>query len=681
MNNLFRWVILGAFLAIIAVPFFAARGRGGNAAGVSGGDALLPPAPRSAGTLVIVTPHVEQIRQEFAFAFDRWHRRVHGESITIDYRTPGGTTEILKLLEAGAVGQMQRLVDEVRQSDPDKLLDESFSLEPLFQPGMADFDLMFGGGTFDHDRLRSRGAVVSASLGLSGSGTVRLDRPRERLRVAALTVGKVRQIETRARFAAKGKERSLLIRIPTNALLGGAEALLPLAADGENRESVEVTADLSRLERVLMVRLSAPPEPAIDEATLARVYGENVVGAGQLWQDHRGAPSADGTRPRPADWQHWFGTALSGFGIVFNRDLIRELGMNEPRAFTDLGDFRYFGMLALADPRQSGSVATAYDSILNEEVRAATARAKAAGATDDDARTQGRREGWEKGWRTLREMAANARYFAQASTMPPMDVSQGEAAAGVVIDFYGRGQAQAVMRSGESVEAARVGYIDPVGAVYIDADPVSILRGSANAALARRFVEFCLTDEAQALWQFPTLQQERAAGRVPRTLTAEDAAKWVGPVEHRLRRMPVRRAMYADPAVFGRFFDKVDPFNAASSARPVGWRDGMITMMGAFGVDSAEELRAAWAALNRARSRSDFPADRLAEMERLFYAFPSHIMLDETEVPFTPDTYAAISEDTRNWRDPEQGTRAKVRAVEEFRAMFRRVVELERAGG
>jgi hypothetical protein len=136
--------------------------------------------------------------------------------------------------------------------------------------------------------------------------------------------------------------------------------------------------------------------------------------------------------------------------------------------------------------------------------------------------------------------------------------------------------------------------------------------------------------------------------------------------------------MYADPAVFGLFFDKVDPFGAASAARPVGWRDGMITMMGAFGVDSAEELRAAWAALNRARARSDFPADRLAEMERLFYGFPTHILPDGTEVPFTAETYTRISEDTRRWRDPVRGMRAKVRAVEQFRTMFRRVVDLER---
>src|SRR5690606_17069006 len=173
---------------------------------------------------------------------------------------------------------------------------------------------------------------------------------------------------------------------------------------------------------------------------------------------------------------YWLGTALSGFGIVYNRDVLEELGLPEPESFDDLTAFGYFNLLALADPRMSGSVTTTYESILNNQ-------------------------GWDSGWRTLREMAANSRYFATSSTRPPIDVSQGDAAAGLAIDFYGRGQAQEVMAAGETAETSRVGYVDPKGAVYIDADPVSILRGGPSPELAQRFVEFLLTDEAQALWQ------------------------------------------------------------------------------------------------------------------------------------------------------------------------------------
>lgn len=48
--------------------------------------------------LVIVTPHNNDIRREFAEAFDRWHRSNFGSGVEIDYRTPGGTTQITRLL-------------------------------------------------------------------------------------------------------------------------------------------------------------------------------------------------------------------------------------------------------------------------------------------------------------------------------------------------------------------------------------------------------------------------------------------------------------------------------------------------------------------------------------------------------------------------------------------------------
>ena len=140
----------------------------------------------------------------------------------------------------------------------------------------------------------------------------------------------------------------------------------------------------------------------------------------------------------------------------------------------------------MADPRQSGSVLTELDCILSNL-------------------------GWERGWKLLRELSANARYFTNTSTKPPLDVSQGEAAAGLAIDFYGRGQAQAITPAGSDHVRARVGYVEPRGLTAIDADPVSIVRGGPNPALARRFVEFCLSEEGQALWQLPARTDPRSA--------------------------------------------------------------------------------------------------------------------------------------------------------------------------
>ncbi|NBS04279.1 MAG: hypothetical protein EBS64_03485 [Verrucomicrobia bacterium] len=58
------------------------------------------PAPGSR-RLVIFTPHSESIRREFSEAFSRHWREGHGEDVYVDWRSPGGTSEIRLMLDAG----------------------------------------------------------------------------------------------------------------------------------------------------------------------------------------------------------------------------------------------------------------------------------------------------------------------------------------------------------------------------------------------------------------------------------------------------------------------------------------------------------------------------------------------------------------------------------------------------
>lgn len=524
-----------AFVLVLAAPFLV---RGPVERVEVEGDAR---------ALIVVTPHIEQIRQEFGAAFTQWHAREYGQRVEIDWRTPGGTSEIVRQLQAQYSAAAQRLAREIPAGEGDA----AAALEALFAPGTMGFDLFFGGGTYDHGRVKNGITIADPRPGREG-------------------------------------ER------------------IPLA-------------------------MSEPVGFAQDR--LDGWFGENRIGHGYLYDPE----------------QYWIGTALSGFGIVYNRDLHREMGIPEPRAFRDLTDPRYIGMIALADPRQSGSVTTTYDSILNNE-------------------------GWEEGWRVLREMAANARYYASAATKPPIDVSQGEAAAGLAIDFYGRGQAQAVMRPGETAETSRVGYVDPEGATYIDADPISLLRGGPEPELARRFIEFCLTDEAQVLWQLPS----RANPLSAENPVGPDGGA-MGPRRHELRRMPVRRAVYERYVDY--FIDRVDPFTLASETSPRGWRSAIPVLMPAFGIDTSEELRRAWRALNAARRDPGFPGDVLGEMERLFYAMPVHTMRDGRRVEFGPGTLREIREDTDSWRDPVHGQRSRIGYARFFRENYRRVVELHRVRG
>jgi iron(III) transport system substrate-binding protein len=483
--------------------------------------------------LVVITPHVPQIQEEFSRAFDAWHRRHYGAGAAIDWRQPGGTTDILKVLSA----HYEAAAREGR-------FDFSNPANPTAEPGACAYDVMLGGGSYEHTRLK-QGVQVE---------------------------------------------------------IAGVRRILPMS------------------------------EPAgFPQARLDAWFGDNQIGAQHLYDPE----------------QYWLGTALSGFGIVYNREVLDRLGIPEPCSFRDVADPRLRGWVTLADPRQSGSVATLLDSILS-------------------------REGWERGWRLIREMCANARTFTSSSPRPPIDVSHGEAAMGLAIDFYGRGQSQAVAEAAALVPSRcrtredRVGYVDPIGETYIDADPVSILRAGPNPVLARRFVEFCLSEEGQSLWQFPPTSTAQGANN-PRT----DDGRLMGPARHALRRMPVRRIMYEKYA--GVMMDKVRPWDAASGTLPAGWRAGILVMMGAFAVDNAHDLRAAWAALNHARQTLPSDSPVLAEMERLFHAFPETEMPDGTRLSFTPQTFGSIS---TAWKSPMFKTRCEIAYTNFFRENYRRILSL-----
>mgnify|MGYP000914002972 CR=1 FL=1 len=475
-------------------------------------------------TLVVITPHVPQIRSEFAEAFRAWHEEHHGGPARLDFRVPGGTSEIVKQLQSQYGAAIRAGL---------------ISADGTCERGTVAFDVVFGGGSFDHGRLKKGDGVTA----------------------------EVRR------------------------------------ADG-NQEIVNVP-------------MSVPA--GFTQEQLDDWFGENSIGTQTLYDPE----------------QYWIGTALSGFGIVYNRDVLGRLGLNEPESFSDLADPRLIGFVALADPRQSGSLTTTFDAILNHY-------------------------GWEDGWRLLREITANARYFTNSSTKPPVDVAQGEAAAALAIDFYGRGQAQAILKPGERPEECRVGYRDPVGAVYIDADPISVLRGGPNPELARRFIEFVLTDKGQSLWQFPA----RAEGA---------SAAELGPRQHELRRMPVRRAMY--DRYTDRMIDRENPFAAASKDVVKGWRAGIPVMMGAFAIEVADEQRAAWRALNTERARVASGAAsgvRLAEMEAMFYSWPETVV-EGRSLAFTPDNFKLIRE---AWRPPGAQGRFEVQYTSFFRDAYRKIIRL-----
>ena len=79
-------VVLALFLAVLLLPLLF--------------EVDHPEGDSSKRTLVIMTPHNEQIRYEFKRAFEAWHLETFDEAVNIAWSVPGGTSEIRRMLMA-----------------------------------------------------------------------------------------------------------------------------------------------------------------------------------------------------------------------------------------------------------------------------------------------------------------------------------------------------------------------------------------------------------------------------------------------------------------------------------------------------------------------------------------------------------------------------------------------------
>lgn len=308
---------------------------------------------------------------------------------------------------------------------------------------------------------------------------------------------------------------------------------------------------------------------------------------------------------------HWWGVILSSFGIVYNNDALDSMGMDAPVGWGALANERYFRWLAMADPSHSGSVRVTYNAILQ-------------------------RVGYDEGWSILRRMFANARYFATSATKVPLDVSSGDAAAGICIDFYGRYQAQ-------SVGGGRVGYVSPADTTVYACDPVAVLNGVSGERLelSKRFIEFLLTYEGQALWNFKTGDPD-------------------GPKHYELRRPPVSHQMYK-PELMRRMVDPVNYYTMAKALEPgtPNYMSSVSVVLHAMAIDTHEDLVDAWRAII---DESD-PA-RKAAMIELFDAMP----FTQEELVDRPDAWET---------DPDLRELDRIEWTRFFSNQYRRIVEGE----
>ena len=280
----------------------------------------------------------------------------------------------------------------------------------------------------------------------------------------------------------------------------------------------------------------------------------------------------------------WVGVCVSQFGICYNPAVLKRLQIPSPTQWNDLGNPNYFGTLALADPTKSGSVARNFEVLVQGEIQRALAVPGANREVAIDA-------GWTAGLQLIQRMSANARYFTDSASKVPQDVGQGNAAAGMCIDFYGRSYAaDLVTKSGEP----RVVWIAPVGGTTLSGDPIAVLKGAPHPEVAQKFVEFCLSAAAQTLW-------------LGKPGTPD------GPQNRALHRTPIRRDVYTPEILANSTMPNADPYadrgNFIYQRELTGAAFNTLRqLVKIMCIDSHEEMKAAWLALRDA----GMPADALA---------------------------------------------------------------------
>lgn len=282
----------------------------------------------------------------------------------------------------------------------------------------------------------------------------------------------------------------------------------------------------------------------------------------------------------------WIGSVLSSFGICYNTDLLAERGIPAPVSWDDLGNPGYIRGIALADTTKSSSVTKSFEMLVQQKIQEELSRA-------------GQGEVWEKvvarGWDSsmnlIQRIGANARYFTDSSAKIPRDVAQGNAVAGMCIDFYGRTTSETLKKQDGS---SRLQYIMPSGGSSISVDPVAVLKGAPHPELAQAFVEFVLSPQGQMLWAAPP-------GSIP------------GPKYRALRRLPIRPDLYQGESLETMIDGEAMPFEQAKKFSYDRKLTGHLfsplrAIIRVMCIDPHDEMKEAWEALIDA----EFPPEATA---------------------------------------------------------------------
>ena len=185
-----------------------------------------------------------------------------------------------------------------------------------------------------------------------------------------------------------------------------------------------------------------------------------------------GIPEKIGSYPINDPQGTYFGFAASGYGIMWNERYAKANKLPDPKEWSDLAKPAYFDHVLMAAPSRSGTTHLTIETIL-----------------------QG--EGWDKGWRAIKDMSGNFRQITERSFGVPEAVNSGQVGVGIVIDFF----AFSSQASGFPVK-----FVYPTVTTIVPAN-VAIVTNAPNKAGAEAFVDFLLSPAGQEVLLEPSIRR------------------------------------------------------------------------------------------------------------------------------------------------------------------------------
>jgi ABC-type Fe3+ transport system substrate-binding protein len=166
------------------------------------------------------------------------------------------------------------------------------------------------------------------------------------------------------------------------------------------------------------------------------------------------------------------GQALAGYGIMWNTRYLQAHKLPPPKEWADLAKPVYHGHVATSSPSRSGTTHLTFETIL-----------------------QG--EGWDKGWSQILQISGNCAQITERSFGVPDGVQNGQFGLGLVVDFFGL----AAKSSGFPTD-----FVYPSVTAIVPAN-IGLVAGAKNAEAGKRFLQFTLSEEGQALLLDPKISR------------------------------------------------------------------------------------------------------------------------------------------------------------------------------